>query len=39
LMEPGVGNDYTVGSLTPFTITMLFTPTSTDKIRISYIKP
>lgn len=39
LMEPGVGNDYTVGSLAPFTITMLFTPTSTDKIRISYIKP
>lgn len=39
LMEPGVGNDYTVGSLSPFTITMLFTPTSTDKLRISYIKP
>lgn len=39
LMEPGVGNDYTVSSLSPFTITMLFTPTSTDKIRISYIKP
>ena len=40
LMEPGVGNDYTVNQLAPaFTITMLFTPTSTDKIRISYIKP
>ena len=39
LMEPGVGNDYTVGVLSPFTITMLFTPTSTDKLRISYIKP
>jgi hypothetical protein len=40
LMEPGVGNDYTVNQLSPaFTITMLFTPTSTDKIRISYIKP
>jgi hypothetical protein len=39
LMEPGVGNDYTVSSLSPFTITMLFIPTSTDKIRISYIKP
>ncbi len=39
LMEPGVGNDYTVSSLSPFTINMLFIPTSTDKIRISYIKP
>jgi len=39
LMEPGVGNDYTVSSLSPFTITMLFVPTSTDKIRISYIRP
>ena len=39
LMEPGIGNDYTVGSLVPFTITMLFVPTSTDKLRISYIKP
>lgn len=39
LMEPGIGNDYTVGLLAPLTITMLFTPTSTDKIRISYIKP
>lgn len=38
LMEPGVGNDYTVSN-TPLTITFLFTPTSTDKIRVSYIKP
>lgn len=37
LMEPGLGNDYTVTTQNPFTIQMLFTPTSTDKIRISYI--
>jgi hypothetical protein len=39
LMEPGAGNDYLVTSQAPFTIQMLFTPTSTDKIRISYITP
>jgi hypothetical protein len=37
LMEPGAGNDYIVTSQNPFTIQMLFTPTSSDKIRISYI--
>lgn len=37
LMDPGVGNDYTISSQNPLTIQMLFTPTSTDKIRISYI--
>ena len=37
LMEPGLGNDYTVTTQNPFTIQMLFTPTSSDKIRISYI--
>jgi hypothetical protein len=39
LMEPGAGNDYTVGNLTPLTITFLFVPTPTDKIRINYLKP
>jgi hypothetical protein len=39
LMEPGAGNDYTVGSLAPLTITFLFVPTPTDKIRINYLKP
>lgn len=39
LMEPGAGNDYTVTALNPLTIQMTFTPTSTDKIRISYLKP
>jgi hypothetical protein len=39
LMEPGIGNDYTVVYTPSLTITMLFVPTSTDKIRISYIKP
>lgn len=39
LMESGAGNDYTVGGLTPLTITFLFTPTPTDKIRINYLKP
>jgi phage-related tail fiber protein len=39
LMEPGAGNDYTVGSLTPLTITFLFVPFPTDKIRINYLKP
>lgn len=38
LMEPGVGNDYTVGTLSPLTITFLFVPTPTDKIRINYLK-
>lgn len=37
LMDPGAGNDYTISSQSPLTIQMLFTPTSTDKIRISYI--
>jgi hypothetical protein len=37
LMEPGAGNDYIVTSQSPFTIQMTFIPTSTDKIRISYI--
>jgi hypothetical protein len=37
LMDPGVGNDYTVTSQNPLTIQMTFTPTSSDKIRISYI--
>lgn len=39
LMEPGAGNDYVVTLASPFTINFLFAPTSTDKIRISYIKP
>ena len=39
LMEPGVGNDYTINYTPTLTVTFLFTPTSTDKIRISYIKP
>jgi hypothetical protein len=39
LMEPGVGNDYTVGTYAPLTITFLFTPTPTDKIRVSYLVP
>jgi hypothetical protein len=39
LMEPGAGNDYTVGGLTPLTITFLFVPFPTDKIRINYLKP
>lgn len=39
LMEPGAGNDYIVTLASPFTINFLFAPTSTDKIRISYIKP
>jgi hypothetical protein len=38
LMEPGAGNDYTVGNLSPLTITFLFVPTPTDKIRINYLK-
>jgi hypothetical protein len=38
LMEPGAGNDYTVTTLTPLTITFLFVPTPTDKIRINYLK-
>jgi len=37
LMEPGAGNDYVVISQSPFAIQMTFIPTSTDKIRISYI--
>lgn len=37
LMEPGTGNDYLVISQNPFSIQMLFVPTSSDKIRISYI--
>ena len=37
LMDPGVGNDYTVTSQNPLTIQMTFTPTSSDKIRITYI--
>jgi len=37
LMEPGVGNDYTITTQNPFTIQLLFTPVSSDKIRISYI--
>ena len=39
LMEPGAGNDYTIVYTPTLTVTFLFTPTSTDKIRISYIKP
>lgn len=39
LMESGAGNDYTVSSNTPLTITMLFTPLASDKIRISYLVP
>lgn len=39
LMEPGIGNDYTIVYTPTLTVTFLFTPTSTDKIRISYIKP
>lgn len=39
LMEPGAGNDYTVTTNTPLTINFLFTPLSTDKIRISYLVP
>jgi hypothetical protein len=39
LMEPGAGNDYTVGTYAPLTITFLFTPTPTDKIRVSYLVP
>jgi len=39
LMEPGTGNDYTIVYTPTLTVTFLFTPTSTDKIRISYIKP
>jgi hypothetical protein len=39
LMEPGSGNDYTIVYTPTLTVTFLFTPTSTDKIRISYIKP
>ena len=38
LMEPGAGNDYTVGTLSPLTITFLFVPVPTDKIRINYLK-
>jgi len=38
LMESGAGNDYTVTN-TPLTITFLFVPTPTDKIRINYLKP
>lgn len=38
LMDNGVGNDYTVTN-TPLTITFLFVPTPTDKIRINYLKP
>jgi hypothetical protein len=37
LMDPGVGNDYTVTSQNPLTIQMTFTPTSSDKIRITYL--
>jgi phage-related tail fiber protein len=37
LMEPGSGNDYLVISQNPFSIQMLFVPTSSDKLRISYI--
>lgn len=39
LMEPGVGNDYTVTTYTPLTINFLFTPVASDKIRISYLVP
>ncbi len=38
LMEPGAGNDYTVTN-TPLTVTFLFVPFPTDKIRINYLKP
>jgi hypothetical protein len=38
LMEPGAGNDYTVTN-TPLTVTFLFVPFPTDKIRITYLKP
>lgn len=38
LMESGAGNDYTV-TYSPLTITFLFTPTATDKIRVNYLKP
>ena len=38
LMESGAGNDYTVTN-TPLTITFLFVPTASDKIRINYLKP
>jgi len=37
LMDPGVGNDYTVTSQNPLTIQMTFIPTSSDKIRITYL--
>ena len=38
LMDEGIGNDYTVVSQNPLTINFTFAPTSTDKIRITYIK-
>lgn len=36
LMEPGAGNDYTISTNT---ITMLFTPQTGDKIRVTYMIP
>lgn len=39
LMDPGVGNDYTVTTQSPLTISFSFTPTSSDKIRVTYVKP
>jgi hypothetical protein len=38
LMDEGFGNDYTIVSQNPLTINFTFAPTSTDKIRITYIK-
>jgi hypothetical protein len=38
LMDKGTGNDYTIVSQNPLTINFTFAPTSTDKIRITYIK-
>lgn len=38
LMEAGVGNDYVVASQNPLTINFSFAPTSTDKIKVTYIK-
>jgi len=37
LMDAGAGNDYIVTSQSPLTIQMTFVPTSSDKIRVSYI--
>jgi hypothetical protein len=38
LMDAGSGNDYIVTSSTPLTINFFFAPTSSDKIRITYVK-